>query len=347
MLWTGLPGGLARLRRPRDVLAGLPGRPTLAPVERRDRLERLTNLVLTLLDTERPLTIHQVADAVTGYPEGAEARRQAFERDKRTLREEGIPIAVEPVEAEEQWGYRIRPEDYYLPPLGLDDDEQVALNLAVAGVHIDEGSGRGALVKLGVADADSPRPVASLPSLPQLPLLHEALRARAPVRFGYRGEERRVEPFGLLFRSGFWYLVGQDQARGALRTFRVDRMDGRLVVGAGGAFEPPADFDAGTAFPEQPWRLGEGEVIVAEVLVDQWQAPLVEAELGEGAVLERRRDGSIVVRLDVANEDAFRSWVLGLLDHAVVLSPAPLRQRLKAWLESAATQVEAAGEPGR
>ncbi len=316
-------------------------------MERRDRLERLTNLVLALLDTERPLTIHQIADAVTGYPEGAEARRQAFERDKRTLREEGIPIAVEPVESEEQWGYRIRPEDYYLPSLGLDHDEQVALNLAVAGVHLDEGSGRGALVKLGVADADSPSPVASLPSLPQLPRLHEALRARASVRFGYRGEERRVEPYGLLFRSGFWYLVGRDQARQALRTFRVDRMDGRLVVGEAGAFEPPADFDAATAFPEEPWRLGEGEVTLAEVLIDQWQAPLVEAELGESAVVERRRDGSIVVRLEVANEDAFRSWVLGLLDHAVVLSPAPLRQRMKTWLEREAASDGPVGEPGR
>jgi predicted DNA-binding transcriptional regulator YafY len=120
-------------------------------------------------------------------------------------------------------------------------------------------------------------------------------------------------------------------------------MDGRLVVGEAGAFEPPSDFDAATAFPEEPWRLGEGEVTLAEVLIDQWQAPLVEAELGESAVLERRRDGSIVVRLEVANEDAFRSWVLGLLDHAVVLGPAPLRLRMKAWLETAA---RSGAEPG-
>jgi predicted DNA-binding transcriptional regulator YafY len=81
------------------------------------------------------------------------------------------------------------------------------------------------------------------------------------------------------------------------------------------------------------------------VLVDQLQAQQVEAELGESAVRERRPDGSIVVRLEVANEDAFRSWVLGLLDHAVVLSPAPLRQRVKAWLE--AVSAGPAGKPGR
>jgi predicted DNA-binding transcriptional regulator YafY len=77
-------------------------------------------------------------------------------------------------------------------------------------------------------------------------------------------------------------------------------------------------------------------VVPAEVLVDQLQAPLVEAELGESAVLERRRDGSVLVRLEVANEDAFRSWVLGLLEHAVVVGPEPLRQRVRQWLETLA-----------
>ena len=121
-------------------------------------------------------------------------------------------------------------------------------------------------------------------------------------------------------------------------------MDGRLVVGTPASFEIPVDFDAATAFPEEPWRLGEGEITLADVLVDQLQAPLVEAELGESAVIERRHDGSVLVRLEVANEDAFRSWVLGLLEHAVVMAPAPLRQRTKAWLESVATPVSSAGE---
>jgi predicted DNA-binding transcriptional regulator YafY len=124
-------------------------------------------------------------------------------------------------------------------------------------------------------------------------------------------------------------------------------MGDRLSMGAAGAFEPPPDFDAATAFPEEPWRLGEGEVVPAEVLVDQLQAPLVEAELGESAIVERRRDGSVLVRLDVANEDAFRSWVLGLLEHAVVVGPEPLRQRVKSWLETLAASTTSAGKPVR
>jgi predicted DNA-binding transcriptional regulator YafY len=76
-------------------------------VARVDRLERLTDLVLVLLNTKRPLTLRELGDAVPGYPPEGEARRQAFERDKRTLRDQGIAVVAEPIEGPEQMGYRI------------------------------------------------------------------------------------------------------------------------------------------------------------------------------------------------------------------------------------------------
>ena len=46
----------------------------------------------------------------------------------------------------------------------------------------------------------------------------------------------------------------------------------------------------------------------------------------------RRPDGSVVVELTVTNRDAFRSFVLGFLEHAEVLGPPELRDELVAWL---------------
>ncbi len=60
-----------------------------------DRLERVTDLVLVLLETPRPLTLDAIANQVPGYPAEHAARRQAFERDKRLLRDEGIPVLTE------------------------------------------------------------------------------------------------------------------------------------------------------------------------------------------------------------------------------------------------------------
>ena len=91
---------------------------------RTSRLERITNLVLALLDTPRPLSLREIGGAVAGYPTEPGALRQAFERDKRTLRDGGIPVAVERLDGDDQVGYRILPEHYYLPDLHLEPAEE-------------------------------------------------------------------------------------------------------------------------------------------------------------------------------------------------------------------------------
>ena len=52
----------------------------------------------------------------------------------------------------------------------------------------------------------------------------------------------------------------------------------------------------------------------------------------------RRNDGSVVLELPVTNRDAFRSFVLGFLDHAEVMGPPELRDDMVAWLELVAGQ---------
>ncbi|HUZ09741.1 MAG TPA: WYL domain-containing protein [Acidimicrobiales bacterium] len=311
---------------------------------RPDRLERLTDLILVLLRAQRPLTLDAIADEVPGYPVDHDARRQAFERDKRLLRDEGIPVTAEPVEGQEQFGYRIHPDAFYLPELHLQPDEQAALHLAVAGVHLGDPSGRHALLKLGATGLGESRPVASLVPPPALVPLFEAVRSRAEVVFAYRGLGRRVAPGGLWFRSGHWYLVGWDRDRAAARTFRVDRMEGRPDPGVPGSGELPQGFDPSEAAPDDPWRIGEGDEGDALLWVDPVESGRVVEEVGESAVLERKDDGSVVLRLGVTSTDAFRSWVLGLLDHAEVIGPPPLRAAIVDWLDrlAAGSSPEAA-----
>ena len=170
-----------------------------------------------LLNTPRPLTLDAIANQVPGYPAEHAARRQAFERDKRLLRDEGIPVVTKRLEGAEQYGYLIERDSFYLPDLELEADEQVALHLAVAGVHLGDPSGRDALMKLGASGLSDVRPVAALVPSADLIELYEAVRTRATASFGYRGEPRRVAPVGLRFRFGHWYLVAWDLERAAVR----------------------------------------------------------------------------------------------------------------------------------
>ena len=67
------------------------------------------------------------------------------------------------------------------------------------------------------------------PTLTTILRLSTAARDRTGVRLTYRsaaGEvtERLVDPYGVAFQSGHWYLVSWDHFRGAMRTFRLDRM---------------------------------------------------------------------------------------------------------------------------
>ena len=316
-------------------LPAAPGgnRPKLIRMARLDRLERVTDLLLVLLDTPRPLSLREIANRVPGYPETHGARRQAFERDKRLLRDEGVPVLVETLDGADQLGYRVDPDSYFLPDLGLEQDEQAALNLAVAGVHLGEPTGLSALSKLGATGEapllDAPSmPVVDLPSmteLPALPVLFDAVRQSATVSFGYRGEERHVDVGAIRFRRGHWYTVGFDRDRGEPRTFRVDRVEATPVVGPPSSAQLPEGFDAADTFSVDPWQFGSGEETDVDVLVDAAESGRIIGELGDDAVAERRDDGTVVVRLAVTDHQALVTWVLGWLDHVEVLGPPEVR----------------------
>ena len=309
-----------------------------------DRVERLTNLLALLLETSEPLSLVQIAAGLEGqYPDQDGARRQAFERDKAALRELGIPIDTEIVAGGPYAGqtrYRIERRKYELADLALDSDEMHALQVAVAAVRTGSGSGQQAIWKLGGALDDEHPPVsASVPDRPELPVIRAAVASRSTVEFGYRGARRRLDPWGLLLRGGFWYVVGHDHDRRDQRTFRVDRFDGGvdgITVGPTETFERPGSFDPRAAFPADPKQIGQGvdDSVDATVLIDALRAPAAVRELGESRVVRRHPDGSVELLVPAANLDAFRSWLLGLLQHVTVLSPPEVRQHVVAWLQA-------------
>ncbi len=300
-----------------------------------DALERITNLVALLMEARSSLTQEQIVNELAGqYPTGDAAQRGAFERDKALLREIGVPLEAEVLAGSDagRTGYRIDRGRYELADLALAPDEQAALQVAVAAARLADA--QFGLLKLGADRSSAPVVVANIPDLPALPALREASAARAEVGFGYHGTPRRLHPYALLLRERFWYVIGHDVDRGEVRTYRVDRLEGALVVGAAGAFDRPPGFDPRATFPADPKLLGDEPAARAEVLVDEPRAAAVERELGESAVLRRGADGSVVVEVPCANLDAFRSWLFGLGEHAEVLAPADVRTSVVEWLRS-------------
>jgi predicted DNA-binding transcriptional regulator YafY len=304
-----------------------------------NRTERLLNLVIALVSTTRWLTKEQIRRAVPQYDgcESTEAFDRMFERDKEDLRELGVPLVTGTHDAwfDDELGYRIDRNAYALPAVDLTPSELAVLGLAsrVWQQASLAGPAARAMVKLkalGVqTDDDSlvgvePRVRAAEPAFEPL---YAATRDGAPISFRYRkpgaddATERRVEPWALTARGGWWYLVGQDRSRHAPRAFRLSRIEGRIRrVGAAGTVHPPADLDPGAMV--RPAR-GENDTRIARIRVRNGRGTALR--LREGAITTPG-EGWDTLELAIGEAGQLAEQLAGFGPDVVVEVPQDLRQ---------------------
>ena len=213
--------------------------------------ERLVNLTIALLTARGFVSRERLRDMVDGYKGQSDDNfSRQFERDKNTLRALGVPIetgTADPLFGDEL-GYRIRKDDFELPPITFDDDE---IGVLVCAAHVWQQAAvaettTAALAKLwaGGADPDVDRLAALRPHIsapePAWQPLWSAVQARQKVAFDYHGTRRVVRPWTLAWRHGAWYMAGFDETRGDTRRFKLARLRGPVTpVGGLGAFDVP------------------------------------------------------------------------------------------------------------
>ncbi|MEW2482601.1 YafY family protein [Mycobacterium sp. NPDC049093] len=244
------------------------------------KVERLINLVIALLSSDRFLPADKVRKIVQGYEDSPtdEAFSRMFERDKNELRDLGIPLETGRVSKfDSTEGYRINREEYALPAVQLTGDEVAAVAVATQLWQSPEliTATQGALLKLRAAGVDVDADgvgvaIASTATLPGLRGSEEVLRillaaidSGHAVRFRHRASRnaehtsRTVEPWGVVTHRGRWYLVGHDRDRDDTRTFRLSRIDADVsTIGPAGAVAKPEGVNlrdiVARAVAEQP-----------------------------------------------------------------------------------------------
>src|SRR6202521_4639177 len=182
---------------------------------------------------------------------GAEMARR-LEVDRRTLRryitmleEMGVPITTE---QGRYGGYRLVP-GFKLPPMMFTDEEAQALSLgliAARGLGLADAAPaiESVQAKLDRVLPSAPRrtiaalreSVALQTGSPRahadaklLRVMSESAQARRTASLRYRAADgaltsRDFDVYGLVFRSGRWYVVGHCHLRMGLRTLRLDRV---------------------------------------------------------------------------------------------------------------------------
>ncbi len=305
--------------------------------------------------TTRLLTILELLQA-HGALSGVDLAAR-LEVDVRTIRRyiTMLQDMAIPIESElgRHGGYRLRP-GYKLPPLMFSTDEALAITLGLLltkrlGLGVDAVSIEGALAKLGrVLPAELNQSVEALtevlvvetqlpdkaPTSPVVRTLSLAVQRQSQVWLHYQAmqgrteragqTERLVDPYGLLYRNGYWYMAGYCHLRQGLRVFRLDRV--LAVQLRPSTFICPTDFDV-LVFVEESMAHTPG-IWQVDLLL---QTTLDEAERIIPRIVGKPRlaENGIALRAYVQDLDWFAYFLAQLACPLQVLDPPAARDALQ------------------
>lgn len=301
--------------------------------------------------TTRLLTILELLQA-RGEMSGVDLAAR-LEVDVRTVRRYITMLQDMAIPIESERGrhgcYRLRP-GYKLPPLMFSLEEATALTFGLLmtrklGMGIDPVSVEGALAKLDrVLPAEVRAPVHAIEDSLQVELklpdrspnqqvvsaLSLAVQQQSQVSLQYQAHngsqtERVVDPYGVLFRNGYWYMAGYCHLRTDLRSFRLDRVLG--VTQLKEPFVRPDEFDL-LDYVERSISQTPGTWKVEVIL----QTTLEEANcmIPKAVATPQQHEDGVYLRAYVQNLDWFAYFLAGLDCQLKVLGPSEAQDALHA-----------------
>jgi predicted DNA-binding transcriptional regulator YafY len=242
---------------------------------------------------------------------------------------------------------------YKMPPLVLTPQEAVAVSLGTGLVaemwgQLYREAARGALAKLENILPDEQRHEiawarrslvalgmhrADLTSLGEtLDRLRRAVRERRRVQMDYqsRGQAelagRECDPYALVYRWGWWYVVGFCHQRRAVRTFRVDRIAALSLLDQG--FDIPAGFDIHTYLAQEETLQNS---ILVKLRFSPDMAPVAREDRLTWESMEELPDGGLIVTMLAWDVLWGVSTALAYGPGVTLLEPEEARQTVKEW----------------
>lgn len=313
-----------------------------------DLLERRT-------DGDRGLTMPQIIGELGA--QGISAERKALYRDIAALQEAGFDIRKLPT----------HPVQYALvrSDLGL-DDVMMLVDAVQSSRFLTERKSSQLVRSLKTLVSDRQRKLLekrvhvrgrvksqSESVFHSVDTIHEAIQRRRKVEFLYfsygtdlrrhprhDGKRYAVSPVRVVFSDGNYYLAayeaGEGDADGAVKTYRIDRME-LLQVSEAKADRAAAEAaygDEDFAYVSFGMFAGRHASVTLRV-----QASLMDALVdvfGPGIEVLKAAEGWAEVRVPVQVSPQFFGWVAGLDGRVSIKAPKSVREDYRNWLRALA-----------
>lgn len=165
--------------------------------------------------------------------------------------------------------------------------------------------------------------------------VQQGLVLRRVLRMCYQGRDREeettrdVEPLGVAFYGGAWYLVAWCRLRVDYRHFRIDRIRRLELVPE--KFEPREGF----SFKEHmaAFTAREKQTLPVRVWFHRTAQERAARESYATLIEEKKRDGGAEFSLYAWSLEWMARWLLSFGDHAEAIEPPKLRQLVRAEAE--------------
>jgi len=169
--------------------------------------------------------------------------------------------------------------------------------------------------------------------------LLKAILENKMVSFTYTVESPytvEVKPYKVAFFNGFWYLLGEEVAKGELKSYALDKIE-ELKIGRK-KFQIPKDIEKIVAESFNPWiKAQKGLKVVIETDPDISHYFLRRKLFPTQEIIEKKQDGSLVVEFKVGAIEEVEFFLKQWIPYIKVIEPEDFSRRLceeyKEWIK--------------
>lgn len=298
-------------------------------------------------DDEHGLTVQQLISELLGY--GISAERKSVYDDIEALRAFGMDIEMR---KDKSFKYHLISRDFELPELKLLVDSVQSSRFIThkkSAELIDKLEGltsRHQAQKLSRQVFVSNRIKTMNESIYYtVDFIHEAINSNSKITFKYfdwnankekvlrhGGKLYKVSPWALSTDDDNYYLIAFDSTDGIIKHYRVDKM---LNIDTVDERRDGADnfenFDL-AIYTQKTFSMYGGEEVIVKLRCHNSITGVIIDRFGSDVTFFKCDDEHFEINVKVAISRLFFSWVINFEDKIELISPEPVREKLKDML---------------